>query len=296
MTNCSVCGKKITRWDDQRAYNSSRHHVWVCGECSKLLDAIDNTKPSGDMDVDTVSRNFERLRSVILAGSGNREFCEEILQTIDSKRSECVSIVKHHADTMAESFPDDGTTHRFGNCFIICQSTKRFAIIDDNGFFNSVRRFEDLFDYNVTEDGSSITSGRAGAAAVGAILAGAAGAVVGSAMSRTTTNLVSQLDIVLSYKGVEAEMETISLLSGSVEKGSEYYQRATSLCNQITSALKQILADNEQSGDKADRGARAIYAFSVADEILKFKKLSDDGIITSGEFEEQKRKLLSLDY
>ena len=42
--------------------------------------------------------------------------------------------------------------------------------------------------------------------------------------------------------------------------------------------------------------ARAIYAFSVADEIMKFHQLAIDGIITEEEFQHQKQKLLSLDY
>jgi hypothetical protein len=35
-----------------------------------------------------------------------------------------------------------------------------------------------------------------------------------------------------------------------------------------------------------------VQNMSTADEIMKFKKLLDDGIITKEEFEEQKRKLL----
>lgn len=51
----------------------------------------------------------------------------------------------------------------------------------------------------------------------------------------------------------------------------------------------QIATEVPQSENKA-----ATPAFSVADELLKLKKLLDDGVITKEEFEAQKKKLLEL--
>ena len=67
-------------------------------------------------------------------------------------------------------------------------------------------------------------------------------------------------------------------------------------CERIVALLQLITNNNRSQAESSTSGARAIYAFSVADEILKFKKLMDEGIITAEEFQTQKQKLLSLDY
>ena len=108
--------------------------------------------------------------------------------------------------------------------------------------------------------------------------------------------------IVLSYKGLDAQIETVHLLDYPTIKESSDYFDAAQTCKRVVSALKQIQDSNKQAGTDpaavpAERGKSvAIYAFSVADEILKFKDLLDRGIITAEEFEAQKQKLLALEY
>lgn len=90
-----------------------------------------------------------------------------------------------------------------------------------------------------------------------------------------------------------------------MKKDSAQYAAKANACNRIVSVLKQIISENEKGNTNSEEDATtpaargkgiAIYAFSVADEILKFKQLCDQGIITEDEFKAQKEKLLKLDY
>ena len=47
------------------------------------------------------------------------------------------------------------------------------------------------------------------------------------------------------------------------------------------------MARNQKNINTADSG------LSIADELIKFKKLKDDGVITEDEFQKQKEKLLN---
>jgi len=51
---------------------------------------------------------------------------------------------------------------------------------------------------------------------------------------------------------------------------------------------------NSRIAHSQNKGTTIIQNQSSADELLKFKKLLDEGIITQDEFEQQKKKLLNL--
>lgn len=172
-----------------------------------------------------------------------------------------------------------------------------FTAFDKNDIPTKSYAYSNLVDYKVREDGVTVTGSRAGSAAIGALLAGSAGAIVGGSMKKHSERVVKKLDIVLMLSDPDDPTLIISLISSETEKESSKYQEAIHCCDQIVSCLKQILKDSKRvEGAPRELPAKAIYAFSVADEILKFKQLMDSGIITLGEFERQKHKLFSLDY
>lgn len=142
-------------------------------------------------------------------------------------------------------------------------------------------------------------------AVVGGFLFGMAGVIVGSRAGTgnqpiyTTIESIDSRYSILRYidkngETTEAAFEHCfydAFIKVIPEK--DYEQVLLNHSNESSSGIEQKEANEEVIGKIP---ARAIYAFSVADEIRKFKELKDEGIITVDEFESQKQKLLKLDY
>ena len=190
----------------------------------------------------------------------------------------------------------DGIPGLFG----INDEHKQWAIIRKmqvpfNGHYYdyNVYSYADLIDYEVVENGHSVQNGRGGSAALGYLALGMAGAIIGSSMSKENRELVSDLHISISVRDLKAPCKAITLLTNAVDNRSSEYKAAIANCEKIVGILRYIMNEN---ANRQSAPARAIYAFSVADEIAKFKTLCDEDVITADEFEQQKRKLLALDY
>ncbi|MTW85587.1 hypothetical protein F3157_07910 [Virgibacillus dakarensis] len=109
--------------------------------------------------------------------------------------------------------------------------------------------------------------------------------------------------MIYGLKQVEIPIEKINsvshkkgLMFGTViiHHGSDHME-----INQINKATLNPLVEainNEienQKNKKDDKPYRSKeFSFSVADEIIKFKKLFDEGVITEGEFQAKKKELL----
>ena len=78
---------------------------------------------------------------------------------------------------------------------------------------------------------------------------------------------------------------------GSIDKSSWSYRNLMQRAQEIISTL-QVLQDAANKEEERTVQYAPVQNMSTADEIMKFKKLLDNGIITKEEFEEQKRKLL----
>ena len=74
-----------------------------------------------------------------------------------------------------------------------------------------------------------------------------------------------------------------------ISNGSNSYK-----ITQLTSgdAKKLVQSVQEQADKKTFSNSQTVY--SSADEIAKFKKLLDDGVITQEEFDAKKKQLLGL--
>ncbi|MDO4623388.1 MAG: SHOCT domain-containing protein [Eubacteriales bacterium] len=294
---CLICQKKIGIMEESYPFGTTFHYV--CANCNSDYRLIhfkptwkrtDNKKISACIDNVYKKINYPVEDSFQdKARKGIKHEIEEILQGHSS--------FEELQNDIGQYFPEE-TTINYEDLFKVNSANRTFAVLCA-GKYITYHSFDELLDYKIVEEGNTLTTGRSGSAAIGMLLAGTSGAIIGSAGSKKTQNLISQLDIVLMFKGLDAKIEEIHLVNTTIDKGSDLYKEKVSLCNKIAVVLKQIVeekADNSTEDAKHERGARAIYAFSVADEILKFKKLRDDGIITEAEFQTQKQKLLSLDY
>ena len=83
----------------------------------------------------------------------------------------------------------------------------------------------------------------------------------------------------------------IPILVSETKRNGILYRSCKETALKILSLLDQITSSPEHQS--LDTSALSVSA-SSADEIMKFKKLLDDGIITAEEFEAKKRQLLGL--
>ena len=298
--NCLLCGKKLALSDNYTYTRIGDVDYPICIPCSEAVSIAANPARWNDSNPDEViSESIEYVKTNLpnCIDDRAREFVKNALQDRSFSGMTFLDFQKY----CRERFEAGDEITDIDNILRINDTKKEFAVLA-RGKYVSLHKYEELVDFNVDEDGQSITSGRAGSAVIGALLLGATGAIIGSAGSKTTKQTVQSLDIILSFRGLDAKLETIHLLESETQKGSEEYIRAAQTCKRIISALKQIMdfgrsGASEGSGNAEQRGRGvAIYAFSVADEILKFKGLLDQGIITQEEFDKQKEKLLALEY
>ena len=157
--------------------------------------------------------------------------------------------------------------------------------------YNILFKYEDILSYELLEDGESITKGGLGEALVGGALFGGAGAIVGGITGKKKTKKeINEFRIkIITRNEFYPEVYINFLIAGSIKSGSMTYKGYKDAAQKIITELTLItdsLSGNESLNDVA--------MISGADEIVKYKKLFDDGIITQEEFDAQKRQLLGL--
>lgn len=152
-------------------------------------------------------------------------------------------------------------------------------------------RFDEIVDYEFTEDGEVVTKGGLGNAVAGGLLFGVAGAVIGGITSkRTSKKEISSMKVTISLSNPYHSMVSTEFIpSGLTYKVDEpmykfYKQQVDSLVSFI-----QNIQTRAKSTNNSD-----IVSQSIADEILKFKNLLDIGAITQDEYEEKKKQLLEM--
>ena len=192
-----------------------------------------------------------------------------------------------------------GATKMIGNYFWINENKKSAATPVKN-FFGAVTGviafpYTDILDFELLQDGSSvIKKGGLGRAAIGGLLFGGSGAIVGALTgAKNQTPTCSELRIKITLNNVANPVVFIDFVKGTaVKKDSVLYRSLADDAASVISMLEVITA--KDSGDKQASAQAPSAPLSGADEIRKYKALLDEGIISQEEFEEKKRQLLGL--
>lgn len=152
---------------------------------------------------------------------------------------------------------------------------------------------DEIIGFDIVEDGMSVSKGGLGTAVAGGLLFGQAGAIAGAVLGKKkTTDVCSSLDLIIILKDSYLKNLTLRFLYGKISRHSAEYVAAQQTAKKCLKLLKRVTeVPEEQDTAKAEPVEKN---YSVADEILRFKQLLDDGIITQEEFEFQKRKLLGM--
>lgn len=156
-----------------------------------------------------------------------------------------------------------------------------FAVDDNHEIIklgSEYLRFSQVVDFEKVENfGESVIKGGKKQAAVGAIIAGAPGAIIGAAVAdRTSSAKCTERYIVLYLNDYITQSITVNFL----ENLNDF--------NDCCAILKSILKKEEKSNETV------VATVSAADELLKFKNLLDSGVISQEDFDKKKQQLLNL--
>ncbi len=170
----------------------------------------------------------------------------------------------------------------------------QIAIDENNKLFQckgNLFAFDNLLSYELLEDGSSIQKGGLGRAVTGGLLFGGVGAIVGGVTGKKKSkNICNSMQLRVSFKNAHTDMLYIPFISTETKTSSFIYKAAQSNAQQCITALELINDINETTQYQSAPGQQT----SSADEILKFKSLLDQGIITQEEFYAKKKQILGL--
>ncbi len=283
---CEKCGENFGLWIGSPLVTSKDNKA-LCYHCGKSLglsdDMIDFCRKEGYLSICSRMTYEESL---------------SYLKELPNKIKKDTSLAKYnfsYAPCKEIKFDDSNKV------FIIPRNNvaKKEKY---NSWDYALFKYSQIVSFDLIENGSSIASGGLGRAVVGGLLFGGAGAVVG-AVTRSYNELCTELSIKITVKDYSAPAVYVHLVSsGGIMKNTIQYNNYLKIAQDILSKL-QIITNNIDSSTTVNTtdlpnkpiNAPSSPAFSAADEILKFKKLRDEGIITQAEFEAKKKQLLGIE-
>lgn len=156
---------------------------------------------------------------------------------------------------------------------------------------NVIFEYNEIISFELLEDGDIISKGGLGSAIAGGALFGGVGAIVGGVTGSKKSKVeVRELGINIFTRNDMCPKVYINLLkTGPVKSGGMIYNGYKNSAQKIIAELTLV---TDSLKNENSQGSQT--AFSEADEIAKFKKLFDDGVITQEEFETKKKQLLGL--
>ncbi len=179
-----------------------------------------------------------------------------------------------------------------GNIFMVDEENRLWACQDQFGLRRApAHRFEDILSFELLEDGEQIIKGGVGSAVAGGLAFGALGAVVGASTGKKKMkSTCSMMRIKITLNDIQYPVEYINILQMKVNKNSAAYKKATQQANEILSLLEVMI----QQQKNVEKSSAVTDGGSAADEILKYKNLMDQGIITEEEFSQKKKQVLGI--
>ena len=187
-------------------------------------------------------------------------------------------------------------THKIGNFIAINSKDKTWSAFP----FTRIYKYDDLIDYDVIENGSTISYtskgiGGIGKAIVGGILFGGAGAVVGAVTATSTTKTTNITDNInrLEIKITVNDLNTRNIFIDMSEGNAENLKKINLLKQNVQDIISTLDIIKQNQVKNISSNINSTY--SEADEIIKFKKLMDEGIISKEEFENKKKQILKIE-
>ncbi|UYZ34963.1 SHOCT domain-containing protein [Clostridium beijerinckii] len=257
---CAVCNKDVGLNRYQIA-----NKEWICPECRKKCG----------VGIRTVKMTAEEIKDAI----ANKKIKDDEIIAINAAKK--------------EELNNFNTTKKIG-AYIEFDDTQKKWLVPDGLLGKKknpkIYNYSDIVDYELLEDGESIAKGGLGRAVAGGVLFGGIGAIVGGVTGgKKSKTVCTSLKIKITVNDINNPVVYLKFLSSETKKSSFIYKTAFNSAQECLSVLQLITNIQEKEQEEV-----AQPVVSSADEILKFKSLLDNGIITQEEFESKKKQLLGI--
>lgn len=247
-----------------------------CLACGKSMGAFTGKVAIADGHVCTDCWNKAGLENSVNALMAGKQYSGATIKEMIAVKERNQALIDNFKATSKAgmlSFDDNTKT------FIIAKSRRQ----QDLYYYNQV------VDFELLEDGETITKGGLGRAAVGGLLFGGVGAIVGGITGGKKSKAVCKsMQVKITLRNSPKQTEYLSFITAETKTNSIIYKTAQKSAQDVLSAL-QLAVDKASIEVPA-----ATQATSGADEILKYKSLLDAGIITEEEFKAKKAQILGL--
>lgn len=203
--SCAICGGKL----GLTHYNLLDGKV--CGKC------VNNTTQWLDLPG---SRTVEDIQRNIAEAQENRK----LYQTADLKNCSCGLFVDFQSK-------------------LFCVKTMTADVKDVPGKKAAyLFSFDDLIDYEVDKDGTTIQKSGAAQAIAGGLPFGGVGMVAGGLMGRKSKETITKMDLILLVRSEWVQKIPLHIISQETKKGSVTYKLAESTFANLTKVLDTIQA------------------------------------------------------
>ena len=158
--------------------------------------------------------------------------------------------------------------------------------------------FDEILDFEVTENGNSIISSRTGSTIAGGLLFGELGAMAGASGSRSIDEVCHTLKLKIYTNNISNNVVTLDFLDDKVRTESIKYDDISQVIDEMVGFLKLIKEHNRQEERKEDKNiivenTEDIKQNNNLSSLKELAELKEKVIITQEEFEETKKKILS---
>ena len=153
--------------------------------------------------------------------------------------------------------------------------------------------YDQIVDYELLEDGASILKGGVGRAAVGGLLFGKTGAIVGG-VTRKQKSVCNSMQIKLTVRNYFEPAFYINMITSEMKKDSREYEELYKCAQDILSKLQLLTSEAEEQAAQQSQNAVSENQIDPVEEIRRFKELMDEGILTEEEFMAKKKQILGI--
>lgn len=225
--------------------------------------------------------------------------CASYLRTIPWKNVtvQQVKDIINVIDRDCKRFNQFSVSETVGNCFQIDEEHKYWRPIHmplsdfDPGIMH-VFSYDQIKSFELLQNGEAVTKGGLRRAIAGGLLFGGVGAIVGGVTgTKTTSQVITEykIRVEIEHPALKDVMLYVLPKGKKLKPTDSAFLKCSDDAKRIFTILDSIVNEN-----KPKEKETPALPTSAADEILKFKQLMDQGIISADEFEAKKKQLLNL--
>ena len=179
--------------------------------------------------------------------------------------------------------------------FIIDDKARKFVY--KKGFtYSEVYDFSDVLECNIFEKNCQQLQSAANSAAIGGLLFGTTGAIIGSSVSRKIEDINSGLSVLICLKDEKNPLINIEYIKigSSYDMNNLQYLQKKSSAQQLYNEISQFIEIKNVSYVNNNVKAEAQSKKSNKEQLQELKEMLDDGLITQEDFEQKKKQILGL--